>query len=478
MRRTGGMGDVLIRTDLPKALLLCAVILCGCSSVAERRAFDDLERLSKETGYDAENRTPAELPKGANLNDYLRYAALNNPGLEAAFNRWKAAIERVPQARSLPDPRVTYRYFIEHVETRAGPQRQGLGVSQMFPWFGKLGLRSDAALEAANAAREQDQVEKWTLFYNVRNAYCEAYYLNRAIAVVRENLELVKHFEEVVRKRYEAGAAGHQDVIRTQVELGKLQDRLSTLLDLRNPIAARLNAAFNRPVTAEVAWPTELAREELSASDERVLAWLREASPELRRLEHEIAKDQRALELARKDYFPDFTFGLDYIDTGHALMPGTPDSGKDPVIVMVSINVPIWYQKYRAAELEARARLRAATLARTEHENKLGSDAKMILYQFHDAERKIDLYRDTLLPKALQSLKATETAFSSGETGFLDLIDAQRVLLEFQLSYERARTNRAQRLAELEAMIGRTLTGRGSAAEKEEALGSGKGGVR
>jgi len=465
MRRTQGTGKVSVKANLPKVLLLCAAILCGCSSIAERRAFDDMERLSKETGYDAEDRTPDELPKDANLNDCLRYAALNNPGLEAAFNRWKAAMERVPQARALPDPRVTYRYFIEHVETRVGPQRQGLGMSQTFPWFGKLGLRADAALEAAGGAREQYETEKWKLFYKVRNVYCEAYYLNRAIAVVRENRELVKHFEKVVRRRYETGAAGHQDVIRTQVELGKLEDRLSTLLDLRNPVAARLNAALNRPVGAEVAWPTELAREELGASDEQVLAWLRQASPELRRLEHEIAKEQRSVELARKDYFPDITLGLDYIDTGHALMPGTPDSGKDPVVAMVSINVPIWYQKYRAAELEARARLRAATLARTEHENKLDSDAKMILYQFRDAERRIGLYRDTLLPKADQSLKATETAFSAGKASFLDLIDAQRVRLEFQLAYERAWTDHAQRLAELEAMVGKNLTGRVSAAE-------------
>ena len=97
------------------------------------------------------------------LEDCLGYAALNNPSLEAAFNRWKAALEKVPQVNSLPDPRFSYTYFITEIETRVGPQRQKLSLSQTFPWFGKLDLRGDAA--AAEAVRCQYEQEKLKLFF-------------------------------------------------------------------------------------------------------------------------------------------------------------------------------------------------------------------------------------------------------------------------------------------------------------------------
>jgi len=400
---------------------------------------------------------PPALGEASTLQDYLAYAALNNPGLEAAFNEWRAAVERVPQVAALPDPRFMYRYYIREVETRVGPQRQSFGLSQTFPWFGKLALRGDVAAEAARAARQRYEERKLALFYRVKEAYYEYYYLRRAIDVVRENRDLLTYLEGVARTRYKAAAAGHPDVIRAQVELGKLDDRLRTLQDLREPIIARLNAALNRPVKAMLPWPSAPPLEAVDAADEQMLAWLRDASPELRALEYEIASRDRAIDLAKKAYYPDVTLGADFIDTRDAVMAGTPDSGKDPVVVGVSVNLPIWLEKYAAGVREAEARYWAALKARADRENTLSSELKMVLYRFRDAERKVDLYRDTLVPKAQQSLKATEAAFRAGKATFTDLVDAERVLLEFELSHERALTNHAQRLAELEMLIGRDL---------------------
>ncbi len=75
------------------------------------------------------------------LPDYLRYVSLNNAELKAKFDQWKAALEQIPQAKALDDPRFTYSYFIEEVETRVGPQRQKFGIMQVFPWFGKIEAR-------------------------------------------------------------------------------------------------------------------------------------------------------------------------------------------------------------------------------------------------------------------------------------------------------------------------------------------------
>ncbi len=399
-----------------------------------------------------------ELNEQSKLFDYLTYAALNNAGLQAAFNRWKGALERVPQISALPDPRFNYRYFIEQVETRVGPQRQSFGLAQMFPWFGKLELRGDAATDAAGASRQRYEATKLKLFFQVKDAYYEYYYLWRAIAIVEANIRLVKNFESVARTRYKVAAGRHPDVIRAQVELGKLEDRLKTLQDLRSPIVARLNTALNRPAEALLPWPKQIEEESVLFTDQQLLEWMANSNPELRALEFEIAKSRIKIDLAKKDYYPDITFGVDFIDTDDAIGGMSPsDSGRDPIIAMFSMNLPIWREKLDAGLREARYQHRAAVRGKTQQLNTLSAQLKLALYRFRDGERKIDLYRDTLLPKAVESVKANEASFRVGENTFLDLIDAQRVMLEFELAYERALSNRAQKLAELEMLVGKQI---------------------
>ncbi len=397
------------------------------------------------------------LPEAPALGDYLTYAALHSPGLEAAYQRWQAARERVPQAEALPDPRLSYRYYIEEVETRVGPQQQAVGLSQSFPWFGKLRLRGEVASEEAEAARQRFEAARLKLAHEVTAAYADYHYLGRALGVVERTRELMRQLEQVARTRYRSAAVSHAEVIRAQVELGKLEDRLRELEALRPAAVARLNAAIGRPAGEPLPWPEGVPQAAPAADEAQLLSLLREANPELAAMAHLIAREERAVKLAGRDFYPDFTFGLDYIDTGPARMGSPSDSGKDPVIAMVSINLPIWRGKYRAAEREARARRRAAALALQDRQNALGAAARMALFEYRDAERKIDLYRDTLVPKARQSLRATETAFRGGAASFFDLVDAERALLEFELAYERALADRVRRLAELEMLVGRSL---------------------
>ena len=140
------------------------------------------------------------------LEDYLTSAALNNPGLKAAFEQWKVAVEQVPQAKSLPDPKFTYGYFIEEVETRVGPQRNRLEIMQMFPWC-KLKLKGNAAAEAANAEKQKYENIKLILFYRVKEAYYDYYYITRRITILKENVQLLEHLE---RKRIEAEKKGEE----------------------------------------------------------------------------------------------------------------------------------------------------------------------------------------------------------------------------------------------------------------------------
>ena len=398
-----------------------------------------------------------ELHAESTLSDYLTYAALQNPGLEAAFNRWQAALQKVVQAKSLANPKLSYVVFMREVETRVGPQEQKFGLSQQFPWFGKLRLRGDVATSAANAAYQQYQSRKLRLIFEVKNTYYEYYYLDRAIAITDDNLKLLKYLESVAQAKAKGGAP-LSGVIQAQVELGKLDDRWRTLNDLRGPIAARLNAILNRPFDAPLPWPRTAPFHDINLSEGQLFAWLRELSPELKSLDHALVKEEKAIELAKKDFYPDFTLGVDYIDTGGALNPMTPGNGKDPITAILAVNLPIWRGKYKAELEEAEQRRQAALNSRQDRENLLETDLKMALYRYNDARRKIDLFRDTLTPEAEQSLNITEEAYRSGEVDFLNLIDAQRLLLEFQLSAERALTNREQSLAEIEMLVGRPVT--------------------
>ena len=155
---------------------------------------------------------------------------------------------------------------------------------------------------------------------------------------------------------------------------------------------------------------------------------------------------------------PNSKLGVDYIDPATATGGRHPSGdGKNPVVAMVSINLPIWWDKLSAQVSEAKHRHFAAQHRKVQSTNSLSSQLKMVFYRFGDAGRKINLYRDTLLPKAKQSMKVTEASFRAGKGNFIDLVDAQRILLEFELAYERAMTDHVQRLAELEMLVGRDL---------------------
>jgi outer membrane protein, heavy metal efflux system len=444
-------------------MVAAMVGLTGCLATDPAARFDTASGLSyvpgaADGGEAAEAEAGITLTETSGLDDYVAYATANNAGLEAAFNRWRAAVERVPQVTALPDPRLSYRYYLREVETRVGPMRQSFGLSQTFPWLGKLALRGSAAAQAAEAERLRFEAARLKLAYEVTSAYAEYYHLGRRIAVVEDNLKLVGLAEQVARARYRTSKASYPDVIRAQVELARLDERLKSLRDLRGPVVARLNAALNRPAEADLPWPTTLPDKVAGFSDEQALSWLDDSNPELKAMDAEVAAQAHRVELARKASLPDVTLGVDYTQIDRRGGPMRPsDDGKDAVALMVSVNLPIWRDKIEAGVREARHRQWAAERARGQKRNDLAGQLKLALYRFRDAGRKTNLYRDTLLPKGREAVKTLQAAFRSGRASFTDLIDAQRVLLEFELAGQRAVADRVQRLAEIDMLAGLPL---------------------
>ena len=414
--------------------------------------------ILSQTGAFADSQAPnADANSLLTLPDYLGYAEHNNAALKSIFQHFIAAAQKVPQARALPDPKVTYGYFLEEVETRVGPQRQKFGIMQTFPWFGELEAQTNAASAAAKAASKRYEAEKLKLFYQVKDAFYEYAYLARAVAITSQNLELLKYFEEVARTKYMAAAGSHPDVIRAQVELATLEDNLKSVEELRRPLVDSLNAILNRDRKLPLTWPTRDPFTQLEIDRRQVVVMLMVNNPQLQAMDFEIAAAQSRIEVAKKKFYPDISLGLDWIQTDNARSSGTDDSGKDPIVAMVSINLPIWGDSYKAAHRQAKAELRKASAQKLQRENDIAAQASKVLYKFEDSNRKATLYSDTLIPKAREMLQASEVAYQAGTLDFLSLIDAQQTLLNFELLHERSVTNNLQSLAQLEMLAGGRL---------------------
>jgi len=418
------------------------------------------DRLTDSLAKMYEDTTAAGLAFGSNatLDDYLAYAAANSPALKAAFYRWQAAAERTGHAGALPDPVFSYSYFIENVETRVGPQEHRLSLKQAFPWFGTLGARKDMAAQQAKAAYAKYQSEKLKLFYRVKAAYYDYYFIGRDLDLTRENLVLLTFWESVVRTRYKVALSQHPDVIKAQVELGELEDRVLSLEDRLAPARARLRAALGASGTVPLPIPTEVKDREVELDRQAVIDRALSDNPDLAAVLHEIDKQRAAVRLAGKASRPDFSLGIDYIATGEALSSSMSESGKDPWMVSVGVSLPIWFGKNKSQRDEAAASLRQARYDFEDQRNRLAATAENILFEYADALRQTRLYRNGLVPKAEQALKAGFTAYEAGDVEFLSLLDAQRQLLAFERRLERARADLAIRQAEIEMITGRDIT--------------------
>lgn len=404
------------------------------------------------------------LPADAALGDLVHFAMGNNPEVAAAYHRWRAATARVPQAGALPEPQFGLGIVLDQVDADARYMGERYSISQMFPWFGKLGLREDmAATEAAAAARAYESA-RLGLLERVARAWFEYAWLHQAADTARENLQLMQRLESVARARYRAGEESQADVTRAQVELGRLDNQWRSLQDQLEPAAASLNAVLGRsahaPLPARPAPPSRQAVAPLPQKADQV--WLERAlrdSPGLAEARHQIERERHSVALARKAYYPDITLGLEYARDGSARMARMDGGGADMLVGMVSVSIPIRRRSYDAGVGEAEAQLAAADRRAAAREQDLEARLKRALFDYRDGERRMQLYGGTLVPKARQSLAVTERAYGTGDADFSDLVDAQRALLEFRLAHERAAADRGQARARIDALLGEPAAG-------------------
>jgi outer membrane protein TolC len=397
-----------------------------------------------------------ELTGSSTPEDYLAHAVANNPALQAARFRWQAAREQIPQAGALEDPQLTYKYFLGGMGFGGDmEERQEFGLSQELPWPAKLPLRVRLARAEAQMEQRQFEAARWKLRYDVAQAYWEHWYLAAALAATEENLRLMQYLEGVARARYATAAGAHPDALRAQMEVSKLDNEARNLRDLQGPTTARLNAVLNRPADSPLPPPKEVPTAVVRIDEGQLLAWAAQANPELAAMDSEVAGGELRKRLARQEYFPDFMVGVEYMDM--AASSGAMGGAEDTWAVMAGINLPIWWGKYAAGVRQAEAMRQASLHQRADKANTLAADVKLAAYGLRDAQRRIDLYRDALLPKARQALQAAQASYRAGTTSLMEVLDLQRSLLEFDLSLHRSQADWWQRLAELEMLVGREV---------------------
>ena len=398
------------------------------------------------------------------LSSYVDAAIHANPAIWEAEHRWRAALQRIPQVTALSDPMFGITAFIQEVETRVGPQEAILSISQRFPWFGKLDARGEMALRDALAAAEQYQAQIREIVAGIKRAYYDLAYLDEAIRITQQDKELLDHFEQIAETRYATGKGIQQAVIKIQAEITRDDDRLYLLKRQRESVAANLNTLMDRfpdePIPALVGASVlvvELKLEDLYATG-------RANRHELKAAGYMIEKNDQAIRLAKKEYFPDFNIGLNYIfvgdredSMGRLNPPG--DNGDDAYSLMFGFNIPLWEGK-NMSRVRGATELRHASERNYEKvENAMEFSVRDGVLRAETSSDQLRLYEKVLIPQAEQALESTVAAYSTGQLKSLDLIDSERFLLSVRLAHARLKSDYLKALTEIERAIGAAFPG-------------------
>lgn len=391
------------------------------------------------------------------LTGYLEQALTGNDALLAARAEFRAATERVRQAGVLPDPKLSVQYYLEPVETRTGPQNAAIGLSQSIPWFNKLSLLRELSDHEAVIAGIRLAAVELDVARQVKEAYIEYGYLGRSRKTVLDNIELLRYLEGVARSQYTSGKSTYFDLLKIQIELAKSEEKDRSLIDQTGPLRVHINSLLGSEPERARALPTVLPGAVLSRGEEEILTMALENAPILHEARERVARARTGRELAERDFYPDFNVSLKTILTGAAEFGAPADSGRDPIIAGLTVNLPIFRDRRHGRVAEQEAAISAARSVRQQQERQLATEIERALYGYREAQRRIDLYRDDLLPKTRQQLEVAINGFQSGRSSILELIDAEQNQLNFELAENRAIADRALAVARLEARAAVTL---------------------
>jgi outer membrane protein TolC len=398
----------------------------------------------------------AELPL---LRQYVGQALERNPSIQEVLARYRAALQRVPQVTALPDPVFGFSQAIRSVETRVGPQHNGFVLSQAFPWFGKLDLRGKVAVEEAASWYQLYRARQREVISQLKRAFYELGYIDTAIQINEEERSLLEHYEGLAQTRYATGQGLQQAVIKIQAEITRVMDRLEILERQRVTLSANINTLMNRPPHDPVPGVERLSLPRVQLSLEELYALGEKNRQELKAAQALIERSERSIDLAKKNYWPDFVVSAGLVNVGDRGDPAgiaepPLDNGKNAFSLSVGINIPIWRDKYDAGVQEAAETLVAQRSSYANVLNEMEFSIRDQVIRLETLLEQVDLYENALIPQAEESLRSTEAAYETGQLGVLDLLDSERVLLNVRLVNARYYSDFLLALANLERAVG------------------------
>lgn len=386
------------------------------------------------------------------LDRYLQTAAQNNPGLKATFNEYMAALEVAPQQKSLPDPEVAFGYFIMPVETRVGPQRFKISASQMFPWFGTLKARENAAIQTAKSKFEAFEEAKSKLFNELKVTYYNLYFNQKAIIITRENMEILATFRKLANIKYESGLVSAVDEYRIEMEIGELENQLALLKDKQLLLEVMFNSLLNMEVTEPISLPDTLWTDDFPLSKQAALDSVNRFNHQLLSLDLQQEALNYRQQVASNMGKPSMKLGLDYtfVGKGDNNMAGT-DAFVFPI---VGISIPLYRNKYKAMVREVVYLEAAKTYERAEKTNILHTLFENGWKDYRDADRRITLFTSQL-NLARKSVRLLETDYATGNKNFEEILRMERKVLKFGLELEKARTDKQAAISFINYLMGK-----------------------
>jgi cobalt-zinc-cadmium efflux system outer membrane protein len=418
------------------------LLLAGCKGTtqpgerASRAAISTVEAKYRPDGH--RPALPA-LTTNSPLGDFLGYAMLNHPQVEANYYDWAAAVERITIERSLPDPKLTFEAYIGSTITSIMP-----GLMADLPGPGKLPARARVATAESEGKYFAFEASVFRTAFEVKKSYYQLYFLDEKIRVNQQTLQLLTSLEQIARAQNEVGKGTLQDVLRAQIEMEKLGTEISNLEDSRHSLMAQFKGALGIGAReSDPPLPVEFVSTPLDFTDEQLFETALRRNPQLEEMEAEVRRAEASLQLARKERVPDFSIG------------GEVDVKAAPVVwnPQLSMTLPIWRDKIAAEIAEAQANKRGAEARLSVEQISLAVDFAEKTFMYREANRNLHLLQDRLLPRARQSLEVARGAYLSGQLDFLNVIDAERTLFAFQLERVDAQTQRELALAELSLVI-------------------------
>ncbi|HJO92336.1 MAG TPA: TolC family protein [Victivallales bacterium] len=436
--------------------LFFLILFTNCSTPGESEALKKAKEIKatfyteeKEEDEDKPSNPPPKLNKDTALKNYVFFALKNNPALESAFYKWKAALEVIPQVKAMPDPNFRYGYYIQALHTLEGPLENYFSLSQTFPWYGTLALQGSAAFRIAEAERQNFEAEVLNVIYSVKKAYYNYWYLGKSIEIVTRNLKYLNDTVRFSKTRYETTVYPYTNILKLEIEDELYKNSLETLKEFIPPIRAQFNYALGRNTTDKIPFPKEVELPEQNYTQSELIDLVIRRNPELKSLGFLADAENDKIGIALRRYIPDLTVGVDLTTIHNAAQ-----FNQDPLIITVGMNLPIYFTKYNAERREAKANKQKYLRSKEDKQNLLLSNLHSAIYNEKDAWGKMMLYKDSLIPKATKALELTRESFDTGQSDYNTFIDAYRELLDFELKYALYIMNYSIAIAKIAELIG------------------------